>query len=227
MDKKKIYLIGLILLIITIIGIAFLIFKKDGRIEYGSYGKYSTNITIDTKRDKKFDSILIKVSDDGSSAKVDSTSVNKETFIIGKNLYYIDGNIIYTYEYNKSYRDIYSIISKFTKVDEENVKGEYTFYTSILSAKDLNELLDALHFKKKTSSSSLAKITVLNERIDEFNFIVSDIEGYEEVRVNLKFSELDSSFKVDTSRIFGSPSLGAFVPYKMVTTKDNPYEVIK
>lgn len=226
MNKKKIIIIVFTLIVLLIlIVILSKAFYKD-KIKYDEYTKYETTITIDYQKGDELSSTIIKVLDDGSAASLTSTLVGKESYIVGDDLYYIDGTTIYDYKTLKSYRNLYSLFTKIKRLNKDKIYGEYTYYTASVESKNLNEILNCLYFGKSTNENSLLQIVLKSSRIDEVH-IPLNIDGYTSVTVNIKFKELSSSFKVDTQKLYGSSSLGSTTRYKIVTTKENPYEVIE
>lgn len=228
MNKKRMIIIGLISLIIVLLSIVIFksVFKKTK--SFDKYDKYSMSITVDTIKDKKFESNIINVTDDNKNAKVTSNKVALDTYIIGNTLYYLKNRTFYMYEFSKSYRDIYDILLGFKSLDLDKTRGEYTYYTKALNSKDINAVLECLYFGKKSSQSSLAKFIVLNNKIDEFSLELSDIDGYESVVINIKFKPLDNEYSIDTSKIYGNDlTAGMGNRYKFENTKDNLYEIVK
>lgn len=227
MKNKKLTIACTSISLILVIFIVFIAILMNKGIECSSYEKYSTSITIDAISEDKISSILINAKYDGQTMSLNSTAVNKETYIVGDTLYYIDGNIIYSLEAKSSYIDLYEILRSFKHVNLDHKDSSYAYYTAVLDSKSVNKILESLHFGKKTTSKTLCKLTILNGYIDEFNIAIDDIEDYKEININIKFKGLDSSFKIDASKIYGSASLGTVTRYRVERTKENPYEVIK
>lgn len=223
-NKKFISIVASIFVLFVIVTVIAL----NRKTTFLRYEKYMTNITIDAiTTEEKVESTLITTKYDGSSLSIDSTSVGKESYIIGDDLYYIDGSDIFDFKTTKSYRDIYDLFASLKKIETEKKEGSYTSYSTLLSSKDVNAFLESMYFVKKTTSKVHVKLTSLNGYLDEIKLTINDIEGYKEVTINIKFIALDSSFKIDTSKLYGTTSLTTINRYKVVETKENPYEVIK
>lgn len=226
-NKKSIFILLGLVLAIGIMILFLRIFVIKDKIEYKSYDKYSTSISINTTVGEAQDSILMNVYDDGDNAKITSNKVNLDTYIIDEYMFYLKDTTFYKLKSTKSYRNIYDVCTNFKDLDKEKEIGEYTHYTTVIKAKEVNEILSSLYFGKKTSSDTTLKLVVKDDFITEVSFIITDIEGYEEISINILFESLEEDYEIDTSAV---QNVNHFRPngivYDIKETRDNPYEIV-
>lgn len=227
MKNKKIIIAVVFAALLAIGIIALIIAHNQNKVGHEMYEKYSLAITIDAIGQEEIDSIFINVSDDGNSAKISSNKVNLDSYIIGNKLYYLKDNTFYIYETSSSYSDIYEYINAPRSLDKIKESNDYAYYSTLLSAKEINELLDCLFFSKKTRSEAVAKITVKDDNVVEFSITISDIDGYKDITIDIFAEKLSDEFTVDTSKIYGYSSGPNVNIIKRQTTKENVYEIIK
>ncbi len=195
--------------------------KSKPKYVYEQYNKYSLTITVDTKKNQNVESMIIKVYDDGKNLKVTSNDINLETYIIGNKLYYLKDKTFYIYNLKKSYNELYKIISKFVPKNGDN--AEYFSYTA--SKFETNEFLDCIHIDKKTKVENVFKIRTSENKIDEVDLKLVDLDSIDEVLINLKYTVLEDDYKIDVSKIYSSNATG--IRYKFENTKENPYVLLK
>lgn len=222
--KTIIILISAFILLTLIISMSISIFSKE---HIKSYNKYLTTITLKTITKEKEENRIVKVYDDGDKAKITSSSTDIMTsYIIGKGLFYRDGQKIYIHRLNTSYRDLYDNLKKL-KLDLESEKKGEQHFTSLVKTKKLNNILDNLFFSKKTNESALAKVTMKSDRFTNFQMSLYDIDGYDEVQIDIDFETLEDDYSIDSSLVDGSKTLSGGIPYKNEETLNNPFEFIK
>lgn len=222
MNKKNIIIVVAVL---SLVGVAFFLLKKaNSSVDLKKYEKYSLAISIDSK-DPSFTPIALGIKDDGKSAKINSSMVNLESYIVGANLYYLKGSSMYVFSGSKSYRDIYELLNSFKFQDMIQRQGELEFYSLVLSPKEINALLECLYFGKKTNRDALLKATIKDERLEEASISIEGFDGYDEINIVFKVKELEKSFVIDTSKIYGSGPFGT--TFKRIETDENVYDIIK
>ncbi len=219
--NKKFFIFLLIIILLIIVIISFFLSKPEPVYTYNSYDKYNLTITVDTKNANSVNSVITKVYNDGQNLKIVSNNNNLETYIIGDKMYYLKDNIFYIYKLTKSYKNLYDIVSKFKPQNDDDIK----YFNYQASTKEVNEFLDCIYANKKTKKENTFKIRILDNRIDEVSLLLTDIDPYTEVYINLKYSNLDNNYKVDTSKIYSSS--GTSIRYKFENTNENPYEILK
>lgn len=221
-NKKWIYVLVATILLVLVVVLLF-IFLKEDKVRFDTFEKYRLDVTIDAKKNGTIKSYLIGIASDGKNVKISSSNVNKDSYIVGNKLYFLEGDTFYWYEVDKSYSDLYKTISEFDRIDVTKEDGSIKNCSSALNARSINEILEELFFQKKVSSSSLAKVVVKDEKVSNFEMTLNDIEGYDEVTISIVAKELDEQYRVDTSRIFGGGGGGRI--YKMSQAEENVYEI--
>lgn len=222
MQKKRVIIyISIISMIVIIVGLC-LVFSFRKRVTFEQYEKYRLDVSIDAKRDGKIESILLGITCDGENYKINSSDIAKDAYIVGKRLYYLDGDTFYWYDVKKSYADIYAEINEFDKVDKTSEIESTKKYTTVLSAKKTNDILSALFFQKKVSAPIKADLITVDGKVNRFSTTLIDLEGYDEVNIEITVDELESNYKVNTSRIFG----GGGRIYKVTEANKNIFEIM-
>lgn len=192
--KKKLIItfifIGILLLIILFI----LKFVNLKHIDF--YEKYSSSMIISWTDNEN--PITIHMKDDGSNAFISSTITDKQTYIFDNAIYYLDKNTFYKYNSKKNYQDIYKTLSSFIKP-----KNKEEFYETAISPNKINDLLDCLHFGKKTRQKENIKVKLKNNKLQSFEMIIHDIENYKDLKITINFTELEQDYNIDKTVLTG------------------------
>lgn len=224
MKNKKVLLIAVVaVLLVMVVGLCIFIFSSKKSI-YEQFPKYSLAIAIDAKTKNGLKSHLVDVSYDGENARVSSSDVGKDSYIIGERIYYLEDDTFYWYTTTTSYLDVYRFISRLDKLDFVKDVKDGKEYITVLKSGDVNDILDALFIEKDTKGSAKATVVLSDRRVSKFNLVIDDVDGYDEVTINVSVSELESDYKVNTSRIFGGTGGGR--RYKMDEALSNIFKII-
>lgn len=220
-NKKSaiVFVAGSILLIVIVV---ILFINKKDEIKYKMYDKYSLSIAIDLKTADGVENHLIDFSFDGENGRIVSSNIEKDSYLIENRIYYLEDETFYWYRVDRSYADLYELISSFERSDFVKDIGKVKEYTALIDKAQIDDILKAL-FIKKDSSSIKAKYAVLDNYVSDFNVSLQDIEGYEEVNINIEVEKLSDDYAVNTSRIFGS--IGGGRRYKLEETTINIFEI--
>lgn len=222
--KKTILFVVAIIILLIVCSVVFYI-NKDRKIDgLLKYDKYKTYITVNLLKDKKRRDELITVYDDGISSSIESNRVKYESYINKNKLYYIDNDKLFIKKLEDSYRNLYESILKSLDIREIDDIQNGRILDSKIDYKNANELFKMMFLKIKIDKDIPVKVTLNEKRIDEFSLEIDDLKDYDKVLINIKFIELDDSFKIDTSRISGNGNIVSF-NYKSVETEINPYEI--
>lgn len=224
MEKRKIYLGGLALLVGLLV-VLYIMFIKNRETVLDMFEKYHLMVTVDFQREDKIDNFLIDVSYDGQNARVNSSKVNKDSYIIDGKLYYLEGETFYYYNLDKSYLDVYELISTQRKSKSKREMNKVSYYEETWSQSRCDTLLESLFIKGKSSEESTVYYGMKDGKVIDMNVAIKLKEGDGKVNINFTVDELESDYEVNTSRIFGS--VGGGRHYKTVRTDENVFEVVK
>lgn len=224
MEKRKIYLGGLALLVGLLV-VSYIMFIKNRETVLDMFEKYHLMVTVDFQREDKIDNFLIDVSYDGQNARVNSSKVNKDSYIIDGKLYYLEGETFYYYNLDKSYLDVYELISTQRKSKSKREMNKVSYYEETWSQSRCDALLESLFIKGKSSEESTVYYGMKDGKVIDMNVAIKLKEGDGKVNINFTVDELESDYEVNTSRIFGS--VGGGRHYKTVRTDENVFEVVK
>lgn len=225
MMKKKTILFTVLATVIAVSLIASVLVIGSKKKSFDQYEKYSLSISVDVKREDGVKPHLIDVSYDGENARVSSSAVNKDSYIIGKRIYYLEDDTFYWYSTMKSYVDIYDAISTFDKLDFVKDVKDGKQYTTILKESTVNDILDSLFIVKDASGPKKANVILREGKVSEFNIVLSDLQEYDEVDINVTVTELQDDYTVNTSRIFGT--VGGGRRYKTREAPVNAFRIVE
>ncbi len=221
MKKKKVLFTVLFVIAVVIIALAF--FAVRGKeVHFKMFEKYSLAMTIDLKANGEMKSYLIDVSYDGENARISSSEVGKDAYIIGERLYYLEDDTFYWYRIDSSYLDIYEAISEFDKVSSIEKSDEEEEYEAVIEGQDVRNILNGLFFEEVSDEAAKVRIRVRDGYVSDFAVVFSEIDGFDEVNVNIVVRELEDDYKVNISRIFGT-SGGR--PYKTKEASENVFHI--
>lgn len=224
MEKRKIYLGGLALLVGLLV-VSYIMFIKNRETVLDMFEKYHLMVTVDFQREDKIDNFLIDVSYDGKNARVNSSKVNKDSYIIDGKLYYLEGETFYYYNLDKSYLDVYELISTQRKSKSKREMNKVSYYEETWSQSRCDTLLESLFIKGKSSEEATIYYGMKDGKVIDMNVAIKLKEGDGKVNINFTVDELESDYEVNTSRIFGS--VGGGRHYKTARTEENVFEVVK
>lgn len=193
----------------------------------GNYQKYSMLIFVETKINGKISPIRINLYNDGSNTQIISnTNDVVSAYLIDNSIMYRKSETIYRYPVQTSYIDIYNLISKYDyDIEKEDKKAKIC--TALVKTKDINKILSALFFSKKSQEDGVVRVTITDNKITDFNLILSNIEGYDKIDIDIKFEELDRDYKVSTAAVLGPQNTNKAFKLKNEVLNENPFEIIK
>lgn len=220
--KRKYIIVGVIILLVLIIVLLVFVRFKSKDMTYDRFDKFSLAITVDMKKGEEVEDRFIDVSFDGENARISSNKIDKDSYIIGGRLYYLEEDTFYWYRVETSYLDIYEIISSYEKVSKVKEQNDVLYNEAQFSAETINALLDALYFNGSVSSEEKVTYAVVDKKVEEFNIVLSNVDGYDEVSINVLVAKLEDDYSVNTSRIFGT--VGGGRRYKTSETSTNIFE---
>ena len=151
--------------------------------------------------------------------------MNKDSYIIDGKLYYLEGETFYYYNLDKSYLDVYELISTQRKSKSKREMNKVSYYEETWSQSRCDTLLESLFIKGKSSEESTVYYGMKDGKVIDMNVAIKLKEGDGKVNINFTVDELESDYEVNTSRIFGS--VGGGRHYKTVRTDENVFEVVK
>lgn len=218
--KKRIIIFSSFLLLLAVL---FAWYKILINNNIKDYFKYNTSITITSK---SFSPIIITLGDDGLTCFVNSNIVNKKTYIKNREMYYLDGNKVNRLKLDKDYRDIYNIIKKLKRIKITSKDNKRESYEVNLNINEVNNLLDALFFQKKSNKDYKAYMELTDKKITSFKLNIDDIEGYDLIEIDIKFQSLKKDFNIENDIITNQDDLIPGKRKHFQDTKINIYEII-
>lgn len=201
-NKKKISIIVCILIIVIIITVILAFSLKNKRYNLIERSKYQLLINIGTTSKENIkNSYSFTYYNDGDKGKVSSSNFPNSVFIIENKLKYLKENTIYSYEVDRSYKNLNETILNISKSklikDRKDVSSD-----SVELDKDIiNKILQELYIDEKIDKNCRVDFTVKNNKIESLNIILNDTQKYKNISIMLKYVDLEDSFIIDTSEL--------------------------
>ena len=225
--KKNSKMMAVIIGVIAVCLLAGVLIFIEISHDKGHIEKYSAKLTISAKSSDDIETVYLTIKDDGRNASIISNKLLDTGYIIDKELYYIKDNVYYIHNSDATYRDFFPSLNKIKNLDLVREEGEYSYYSKVLSQKEMNELLKSLYFGKEVSSSCVVEIIKMDDFLVGFDLSLNNIEGYENVDIRATFDELEDNFTIDTSLALGKNDDVFGTKYEYEHTDKNIYEIVK
>lgn len=184
--------------------------------------KYSTTISINTKFADQTDALSLNIQNDGQNEIISSTKLNKPIYIINNKMYFIKDDKLLINRVDSSYQDLKKIILNIQKYDLIEEHSDIKNYTTLLSAKNINEILAALFIDSTVDKSQIINFTTTDKLINTLNVNIDGTSNFEKINISISFDKLQDNFNIDTSNVFG---LSGQIKYKIQETKENPLQL--
>lgn len=221
MKKRKIIIaVGVIISVVAIVFVTRLV--KVPEVKFDSYERYSMSMSIDVEEKDKVDTYLFEIYYDGTNARINSSTVNKDSYLIDNKLYYLDGDTYYWHRVDKSFLEVASILSNFDEIKSISEDGDRKYYEALPSKMQWESLLENIYFEIETKVPVKVNLVSVDDKIVEFSANV-EVDDVRKTNMNVTFEEMDSDFVVNTSRIFGNTTGGRV--YKLEETETNVFKI--
>ncbi len=184
--KKKNVIIVVVVSILVLVVFALAI----GRISKKAGNAFDANIKVDLVLNDDTSKVrTIEIISSGKNAVVKTNYLDGNIYINNDGMFYLNGGRYKKIKTDKSYTDIYKLLSNLDKGKKIGDVNQEEVYNPNLSVNQSNELLSALHTGMSTNRTMVSHLVLEKNKLKYFKVTYEDIEGYKSVSVSVNFKE--------------------------------------